>query len=161
MDRPPSEERTMTDPGYPRSYFYERLAGGLQQLAFKKLEQLEDESGESVQLFNRESPHPLGEIMAGHIGVRDMRWSQPRMEMRVIKVNIQDTLNRMKVCPCCGEELSAVDPMTRSCECGEFTITDVYSDGDVTLEFRLVAADEPNNVPLTIVLNQEEYGELT
>lgn len=64
----------------------------------------------------------------------------------VMKINIQGQLNRLRVCPCCGQPLGTVgdSPLVRACmTCGEFTITAVYTDGDVEFTFVLVAEDKP------------------
>lgn len=64
----------------------------------------------------------------------------------VIKVNLQETLDRLKNCPACGSELMTYTeyPQERICAegCGDFTIADVYGNGDVVLAFRLLAKDE-------------------
>jgi hypothetical protein len=66
----------------------------------------------------------------------------PRKEL-VMKVNIQDALDRLRVCPVCGHELESNPdhPAIRYCECGEFTVTEVWLDGDVTFEFKMFAVN--------------------
>lgn len=68
-----------------------------------------------------------------------------RSEM-VMRVDIQETLNRLEVCPACGRELYQypTNDLARSCEvqCGEFVITGVYTNGDVEFKFTLKSAEK-------------------
>lgn len=61
----------------------------------------------------------------------------------VDKVNIQEALDRLLKCPVCGGplETNPSHPQFRMCsaECGDFSVTDVWMDGDVTFEFRMIA----------------------
>lgn len=71
-----------------------------------------------------------------------------------MKINIQDSLNRLTCCPVCQSELSTPSdyPQERCCTagCGDFTMTEVHWDGDVTFAFKMVfpsaKESEPNNV---------------
>jgi hypothetical protein len=120
----------VTEPGLPRSYFYNRIATGLREL------QLNLEAGvATTQLFAWGSPAPI----AQHI----TETRRPAM-----KVTLQDALNRLKVCPVCGGELETLAeyPQERSCDCGDFTITEVYSDGDVVFEFKMLAPDQASPI---------------
>jgi len=60
-----------------------------------------------------------------------------RTEM-ALRVNIQDSLHRLLVCPCCRQELKTFETeLLRSCSCGEFVITEVHSDGAVVFSFTM------------------------
>jgi hypothetical protein len=67
---------------------------------------------------------------------------KPRKEM-AMKVNLEEALDRLRVCPICGRELESNPdhPSIRYCdEDGEFTVRDVWLDGDVTFEFKMFAS---------------------
>jgi hypothetical protein len=95
------------DRGYPRSYFYRRIAAAMHEIVNRA-----DEEGD-----------------------------QPEM---VTKVNLQEAIERLTTCPVCGASLIAYDnyPLERSCACGDFTITEVWSDGDVTFAFKMTAPEK-------------------
>lgn len=64
----------------------------------------------------------------------------------VAKVNIQEALDRLVSCPVCGGRLQVYQgyPLERACitGCGDFTITEVWSDGDVVFEFKMAAPEK-------------------
>lgn len=73
---------------------------------------------------------------------------------RVIRVDLQEALSRLKLCPVCGIELTFYPdyPLERSCDCGDFTITAVWSTGDVSFEFKMhnpSEAQEPESDALS------------
>lgn len=74
----------------------------------------------------------------------------------VFKVNIEESVARLKFCPCCGSELAPTggSPSGRACECGEFTITDVWSDGEVVFAFSMFAEQPP-----AVAEAEEQIGE--
>jgi hypothetical protein len=69
----------------------------------------------------------------------------------VMKVNVQDALNRLTVCPVCGAGLTVYPdyPTERSCHCGDFTITEVWTNGDVTFEFKMIGHLEEGETPVS------------
>lgn len=88
--------------------------------------------------FYQRFVHAAREVLArGHI-------QEDREPEMATKVNLQEALNRLVTCPVCGDELVTYPeyPMERSCECGDFTPTEVYSDGDVVFEFKMVAPEK-------------------
>lgn len=74
---------------------------------------------------------------------------EPPMAEKVTKVSVQESLNRLTLCPICGAGLQMyVDiPMTRFCTCGEFVIVDIYSDGDVMFSFKMASQEKADNAP--------------
>lgn len=64
----------------------------------------------------------------------------------VMKVNVQDALNRLVKCPVCGGDLHIYPDymLERACSngCGDFVITEVWSDGDVTFSFKMTAEEK-------------------
>lgn len=60
-----------------------------------------------------------------------------------MRVNIQDALSCVKFCPVCGDEIipNPDHPLYRECECGEFQVSDVWLDGDVSFEFKMFAVN--------------------
>lgn len=99
--------------GLPRAYFYKRLADALDEVLWQK---------QQLHLA----------------GLDDTEEREPEM---VAKVNIQQAVLNLAVCPVCRENLgwSADYPLEKSCDCGDFTITEVWLNGDVTFEFKMVA----------------------
>lgn len=85
----------------------------------------------------------IAEAMHAVIDRESILGSSEHQEM-VMKVNIQDALGRLLLCPVCGHKLSTLDnyPQERSCECGDFTVTEVWSDGDVVFEFKMLAPEK-------------------
>lgn len=59
----------------------------------------------------------------------------------VAKVNVLEAVNRLTICPVCGAQLgwSPDYPLEKSCDCGDFTIVDVWADGDVSFEFKMAS----------------------
>lgn len=108
----------MMTEGLPRSYFYSRLAEAMREVASRT--------------FDARKPHPPLRIVKGI--------------PRVVKINMQETLDRLTRCPVCGQPLvkDPSYPQERSCPagCGDFTISEVHWDGDVTFEFKMVIVVE-------------------
>jgi hypothetical protein len=75
--------------------------------------------------------------------------------MAVMKVNLQEAMEKLHNCPVCGAELRTYDdyPLERSCSCGDFTVTEVWSTGDVVFQFKMNATEE--------IVVVEEPGEFT
>lgn len=123
----------MTDPimlGLPRSYFYAKIASAMNEVAKK----------------NHELQFPVYVTIKEMLDLDradDVLVEEQRQEM-VIKVNIQEALSRLLLCPVCGQKLSTLDnyPQERSCECGDFTVTEVWGDGDVVFEFKMLAPEK-------------------
>lgn len=111
--------------GLVRRDFYRRIAHDLHELQAKK----KDERFEVL----------LKAVEAVDTTSTDL-WREEPTE-RMMYVDIQETLDRLTVCPVCGNGLQVSDgyPLERSCDCGEFVITKVGSDGDVILEFHMLA----------------------
>jgi hypothetical protein len=105
--------------GIPRSYFYQRFSQDLRLVL---------QRGQSAERrFYQETEEP---------------------EM-VNRVNIQESMSRLTTCPVCGKGLREYDRVTldRWCAsgCGDFTITEVISDGDVMFEFKMAAPQKLEN----------------
>jgi hypothetical protein len=110
-----------------RRDFYRRIAHDLDELLVKK----KDERFRQIAVVD---------------GIKDQYLSWPIEENSnhmADRVGIQETLDRLTVCPVCAQALQMSDdyPMERSCVCGEFTITYVLTNGDVILEFCMLAPD--------------------
>lgn len=109
--------------GIPRSEFYARLARDIHCIIDREW------------TTNLASPIPLQ---------REEEIEYTPEPQPVIRVNIQDALNRLTVCPVCGDELEfPIDyPMERTCHCGDFTIVEVAGDGEVVFQFRMIPLEE-------------------
>lgn len=57
-----------------------------------------------------------------------------------IRVDIQEALDRLRVCPVCGAGLNTYvgAELERECDCGVFTVTAVFTDGDIEFRFMMV-----------------------
>lgn len=135
----------MIDQGLPRSYFHQRIAVGLRELMLQKSldEPSEEVDLDRVDIYTGFNSEPIDTFYLddhiGQYGVKNMRWGNPRTEATVIKVDLQQALDCLGSCPVCGERLGDDDEMTRSCsQHGDFVPTQVYGNGDVTFEFRMV-----------------------
>lgn len=80
-----------------------------------------------------------------HEVIQRNTYGEDRQPEMVAKVNIQEALDRIQVCPVCGHAIQIYEayPLERSCgnDCGEFTITEVWGTGDVTFEFKMTAPE--------------------
>lgn len=138
----------MLDQGIPRRYFYNRIAGDLRELMLQKSldRPAEEVDLDRVDIYTGFNSEPIDRFYLddyiGQYGVKNMRWGNPRnprTEATVIKVDLQQALDCLGCCPVCREALSDEDEMTRSCnQHGDFVPTQVYGNGDVTFEFRMV-----------------------
>lgn len=66
-----------------------------------------------------------------------------------MKVNIQEALDRLQYCPICGENLHtpADTTLLRACdEHGDFSVQDVYLNGEVGYQF-IAVVEEGGNAP--------------
>lgn len=72
---------------------------------------------------------------------RDIVQEERPAEM-AMKVDIQEALNRLVSCPVCGGGLKMYEeyPQERSCDCGDFSVSAVWTNGDVEYTFKMVAA---------------------
>lgn len=95
------------------------------------------EPGRPRTYFNRRFVDALNEV------IRRKALQEAEPKKMVNKVNLQDALNCLQNCPVCATEIIQPQPgedmMVRSCTCGDFTITEVYANGDITFEFHMVA----------------------
>lgn len=83
-------------------------------------------------------------VLAAHeVLERDIIQEEQPAEMAT-KVDIQEALNRLVSCPVCGDALMFYDeyPQERSCNCGDFTVSGVWTNGDVEYTFKMVAATD-------------------
>lgn len=74
---------------------------------------------------------------------RDYSQEDQTPEMTAKVINLQQALGCIKFCAVCGSELSENPdhPLYRSCECGEFVIVEVWTNGDVTFNFHMFATE--------------------
>lgn len=123
----------MTNPEFPemaRAHFYSRIANGLHGLIQQQ---------EMAEWWKANPP----------IRIPDELIMETQQMIKAIKVNIQEALERLQFCPICGCQLT-IDPgfnEHRVCHCGQFTITDVYLDGDVGYQFVAINPEEVEYAP--------------
>lgn len=77
----------------------------------------------------------------------NVRYQEEQYPEMVEKVNVLEAVNRLKTCPVCGADLSWDEtyPLEKSCECGDFVISDVWLDGDVSFAFKMVSPEKLEN----------------
>lgn len=152
-----------------RRELYVRLGKGFDHLIDQKFK-------ESVEIWPDDKPIPLGDgtyVMPADIEIimdevetamdgepqeePQVRILQPGESIRLLHVNMEETMARLEFCPVCGAVLqsSAGYNLERSCSCGEFTLSAVEQDGDVTFQYRLIARwklgqDDPSSDEYTV-----------
>jgi hypothetical protein len=124
--------------GLPRSYFYRRLAGDMRQV-------LQKSDSVFPSFLSVVTLDELSDIFEPDQDVETLE--QEHQQEMVMKVNVQESLNRLSRCPVCSAELVTYPnyPQERSCGdagCGEFTITDVWLDGDVSFQFKMASPEK-------------------
>lgn len=87
--------------------------------------------------YHRRFASALHEIIS-----RDSITEDREVEM-VYKVNLEESLNRLRICPVCTSQIALYPdyPLERVCTngCGTFTISDVWTNGDVQITFTMAA----------------------
>lgn len=105
--------------------------------------------------FNRRLSVAIREVIArGPV-------QEERREEMVFKVNIEENVQRLKVCPVCGCDLFVENTTTLTCDCGVFVMTDMWTDGAIVFSFTLHPADEseqPVEVEVTDEHSRVESG---
>jgi hypothetical protein len=88
--------------------------------------------------FYRRIADALHEVIQRNTSGEDQ---QPAM---VAKVNLQEAMSRLVSCPVCGAPLGWMPdfPLEKSCDCGDFTITEVWANGDVTFTFIMISPEK-------------------
>lgn len=138
---------------YTRSDLYRQILAGFDHL-------IEQKFRAEVVVWPDDKPIPLSDgttIMPADIHILmeevdsamdgepeeapQVRLLQPGESIRLLHVGMDETMSRLQFCPVCGQELqsSAGYNLERSCGCGEFTLSAVEQDGDVTFQYRLIA----------------------
>jgi hypothetical protein len=103
---------------------------------------VENTTGLSRSYFYRRLADAMREVVDRDYTVYEEQEYDVATDRR-LRVNIQDSLNRLKFCPACGQQLETYEdcPQNRNCEHGEFSVTDIWDDGELAFQFILFPVD--------------------